>query len=104
MQFLEEKKENTFDYTVEDVFGKIILTSKKKLNSEILDAVFLAVFKTGDTTSSKESVGYIEDLELHYRYIKRSAWEDIETVETKEKALNIKTRIKHFIIKLIKRI
>jgi len=104
MQFLEERKQNKFSYTVHDVFGKIILLSKKRLKPEMLDDIFLAVFKTGDTTSSKESTGYIDEVDVHYRYIKANMWEDIVKEEPKKGKETIIVRIKHFINNLIKSI
>jgi hypothetical protein len=71
MIFAEKKTENGFCYELEEVFGKVTLDSKVKLDGASLDAIVLGLMHN---QSSEGNIGE----KIKYKFERRSQWEEIE--------------------------
>ena len=86
MLFTEQKIKKFYIYKVEDVFGKIKFKSKKKLDADLLDQLFMAVFHAGGQSNSKIVKGEVAGSGVSYVFSKESPWSDIDKEEELEYA------------------
>lgn len=78
MVFTEEKKEDTYHYYTEDVFGKLTLESTVKLEPDVLDGTTLLILKQGK--GAKVVEGEVKHTQgvLTYRLERAVQWEEAE--------------------------
>ena len=72
MNYYETKKEDGYHYEVEDLFGKITITSDTKLDGQALDSITMAVLRI------KRSSGTITT-GVSFTYEAASDWMDDDT-------------------------
>jgi len=77
MRFYEKKLKTRYKYFAEDVFGKLEITSKEKLNGKSLDDVLSAILKVS-SGGGKIIKGDIKDTEITYKLTKINQWEKIK--------------------------
>lgn len=93
MIFEEKKTKEGYKYTVEDLFGKMVINSPERLvykdesqnlNSSKLDDAFYAIYKHHSKDFSKKIEGKIKNTEITYIYIKaKIGWDKIFNEEIK---------------------
>lgn len=82
MQFIEKKKENSYEYITGGEYGEIILISPDRLikfengkeNLEYLDDVFMAVFE--QAPKGKFVEGNIEGTNINYKFTRKPMWQN----------------------------
>lgn len=100
MQFKEKKLKTRYKYFVEDSFGKMEISSKKRLVEEddkgnidysLLDDVFMAIYNTHIKEPKKIINSKVAGHDIKYKWEKVDMWEDLE--DGKEK-INLSIKYK----------
>ncbi len=82
MRIYEKSLKNNFEYSVEEIFGKIVICSLYKLDADMLDLVISRILNLGkDKGKIKTTLCFV-----NYKYNRKSQWEDFD--EKKEKKLD----------------
>jgi len=103
MIFSEKKEKENFVYNVSDVFGEMEFKSQKKLSAEILDQIFLAIFKIESKTEIIK--GTIESVGVSYRFKKAGQWDklDEEVKPQSKEVTNLFNKTKQWLKKSLKK-
>jgi len=83
MQFYEKKLKTRYKYYCEDIFGKMEITSKKRLVEEkdggfdtgFLDDVFYAIWDAHRKDGNKKIKSKVKGYDISYTLEKLSPWE-----------------------------
>jgi hypothetical protein len=104
MLFLEKKiKENEYEYTCEDVFGKVVMESDVKLDGNILDGVISILLRGKKAETVKGSIKHQKGT-LKYIFNPFPTWSDEDEEEICEDThISTKKPAREYIrIKLLK--
>ena len=74
MIFEEHKKNKKYLYIVKEVFGILEIKSKDKLDAEMLDSIFVAIWNIVNKSSNKIIKGDVKGKNIQYKITKKSLW------------------------------
>jgi hypothetical protein len=72
MQFREEKTKKGYKYFTKDIFGTMEFESEGKMDADLLDDAFMAVFNLKG--KGKIIKGEFKGTSISYKYIKKPQW------------------------------